>query len=295
MVAQLSLGGTPVRERRPGAAAWAAPLGFVSPGTALMVLAFVAPLAIILFTSFRAESGGFSAAAYLALFKSTLFSRVAWTTVQVSLVVSLLAVLMGYPIALHLSRQRPRVRRLLMILVLVPFWTSVLVKSYAFIIVLGKHGLLNDLLATISPLLQVDLIFNRTGMAIAMAHQMIRFVVLPLLANLLEIDRSLYRAASVIGAGAWTTFLRVTLPLSMPGLAAGFLLSFMLSIGAYVTPALLGSRKDLMLANLIEFRLKETNDWAGASAIAMVILLACAVLLAGMRLVRKLRPGAQQP
>lgn len=300
MAAHLSLGGMASRQGRrnvlaPGAGrspAWLTPLGFVSPGVGLMALAFVAPLAIILLTSLHAQGGVFSAVAYIGLFKSILFARVAWITVQVSLAVSFLAVLMGYPIALHLSMQKPKARRLLMILVLVPFWTSVLVKSYAFIILFGKHGLLNDALAAISPSLQLDLLFNRAGMVIAMAHQMIPFVVLPLLANLLDIDRNLYRAASVIGAGAWTTFMRVTLPLSMPGLAAGFMLSFMLSLGAYVTPALLGSRKDMMLANLIEFRLKELNDWAGASAIAIVILLACAVLLACTRLIRRLRANS---
>lgn len=266
---------------------------FVSPGVVLMALAFAAPLGFVVWLSVTDEAGRLTLDGYASLYTSTLFWRVTWNTLVISVLVSVLAALLGYPIALHLSRQRAAARRLLLTLVLVPFWTSVLVKSYAFIIVLGKRGLLNDALQALGlGALQMDLLFNRSGMVIAMAHQMIPFVVLPLLASLLEIDRALYRAAHVAGANAWQTFCRVTLPLSLPGLGAGFLLSFMLSIGAYVTPALLGSRRDLMLANLIDFRLRESNDWHGSSAIAVTILVVCLLLLWAGQRVRALRNAA---
>lgn len=249
-----------------------------------MSVGFLAPLAIALWTSLRGE-GGWSADAYVALAGSTLFLRVMGGTFQIALLSSVAALLLGYPLALHLSQCSPKVRRVLMMLVLIPFWTSILVKSYAFIVLFGRDGLLNQALqALFFPFGPLDLLFNRVGVGIAMAHQVIPFVVFPLLTSMLQIDRNVYRAADVMGASSSTIFWRVTLPLTLPGAAAAFLIAFTLGLGAYITPALLGGRRDLMIANLIDFRLRETLDWPAASAIAITLtVLVCALIALARR------------
>lgn len=245
--------------------------GLLTPGIAVMTVGFLAPLAIALWTSLRG-TGSWSVDPYIALAGSTLFWRVMSGTFQIALLSSIAALLLGYPLALHMSQCSPKVRRVLMMFVLIPFWTSILVKSYAFIVLFGREGLLNQALqASFFPFGPLDLMFNRTGVGIAMAHQVIPFVVFPLLTSMLQIDRNVYRAAEVMGASPYVIFWRVTLPLTLPGAAAAFLIAFTLGLGAYITPALLGGRRDLMIANLIDFRLRETLDWPAASAIAIAL------------------------
>lgn len=253
---------------------------FVTPGIVVMSIGFLAPLAIAWWTSLNGPQG-WSVDAYAGIAGSTLFWRVMKGTFEIALLSSVAALLLGYPLALHMSRCGPRARHMFMILVLIPFWTSILVKSYAFIILFGRAGLLNQALeASFFPFGPLDLIFNRTGVGIAMTHQVIPFVVFPLLTSMLQIDRNIYRAADVMGASPFATFWRVTLPLTLPGATAAFLISFTFGLGAYVTPALLGGRQDLMIANLIDFRLRETLDWPAASAIAITLTAVVCVLIA---------------
>lgn len=248
-----------------------------------MLAAFLMPLLIIVWYSIS-HTTGISLQTYAALAHSPLFVRIMGTTFQITLATSVLATLLGFPLAVHMARQRPEVRRFLLTLVLIPFWTSTLVKSFAFITMFGRGGLINQALqASFFPQVQLNLLFTRTGLVIAMSHQLLPFVVLPLLSNLRTIDVNLYHAARVMGASSWSTFIRVTLPLCLPGLMAGFLISFTYALGAFITPALLGGRSDMMIANLIDFRLRETLDWPAASAMAVVLLVLAGVLIFGMR------------
>lgn len=260
--------------------------GLLLPVCLLMAVGFAVPLAFIFHQS--AFVPHFSLSQFAELLESRLFLKVFVTTVEISLSTSLVSLLLGYPVALHLSRTPSNRRALYMILVLLPFWTSILVKSYAFVIILGENGIVNSILAGIG-LPKGELIFNRVGVLVGMANFFIPFVVFPVLANLLSHDPNLRRAAEVMGASKLRIFWTITFPLSLPGVMASFVLTFVLSLGFFVTPALLGGRHDMMLANLIDFYTRETLDWPAASAIAVVLLVTTALLLGLLGRVRGAR------
>jgi len=246
---------------------------YVAPAVCFLFLVMLVPLAYVVYTSATTASGEFSLAAYLRLADSRLFQRTLWTTFEISLFASLLSLLLGYPVALHLARANPRKRAFYMVLVLVPFWTSILVKSYAFMVLLGRQGFVNQLLSWLAgEAIQLPLLFNRLGVMVGMTNYLIPFAVLPVLASLLAIDRSLYRVAEIMGAKPPRIFLRITLPLSLPGVAAAVLSTTIMSMGFFVIPALLGGRQDVMMSNLVDFYTREIMDWNMASAIGVILL-----------------------
>ncbi|UVO30465.1 ABC transporter permease [Bradyrhizobium arachidis] len=251
-------------------------VGFLGPVTSLMAFGLLLPLAFITYNSLGGEH--LSLKAYTELFNSALFLKVTWTTIQISFSAALLSVVLAYPIALHLSRVSDRWRPLFMVLVLLPFWTSILVKSYSFVVVLGEHGLVNNGLVALG-LPRLPLMFNRVGVLVGMTNYLVPFVVFPLLANLLGQSLELRRAAAVMGASDLRIFWQVTFPLSLPGLLAGGIMCFVISLGSFVTPALLGGRHDMMVANLIDFYTRESLDWSVASAIAVLLFAAGGTLL----------------
>lgn len=253
---------------------------YLGPALLLALLVVLVPLAFVLHTSVSVD-GTYSLQAYDTLWDSALFKRSLATTFEISAMGAALSLLLGYPVAMHLSRLAPRPRAFFMILVLVPFWTSILVKSYAFTVLLGKEGVVNSVLTwTFGEGAQLPLLFNRLGVMVGMTNYLIPFVVFPVLASLLAIDRSVYRAVEIMGAKPTTVFWKVTLPLSMPGVLSAVISTFVMSTGFFVIPALLGGRKDVMLANLVDFYTRETLDWNMAAGIG-VILLAIVTLIAG--------------
>ncbi|MFT4065489.1 ABC transporter permease [Paraburkholderia sp.] len=245
---------------------------YVGPATLFLFLVVLVPLTYVVYTSFWVD-GGLSLSAYRRLFGSELFLRTLWSTFEISICASLCSLLLGYPIAMHLAKQTPKKRALCMVLVLVPFWTSILVKSYAFTVLLGRDGLVNKLLSVVfATQVQLPMLFNRFGVMVGMTNYLIPFIVFPVLASLLAIDQSLYRASEIMGAKPPRIFFRITLPLSMPGVAAAALSTTVMSMGFFVIPALLGGRKDAMMSNLVDFYTRETMDWNMASAIGVILL-----------------------
>lgn len=260
--------------------------GFLAPVLVVMVAGIVVPLGFIFQQSFAGDN--LSLSGYVSVLGSALFHKVFWTTLEISLSTSVLSLLFGYPVALHLSRLPKKQRAYFAVLVLLPFWTSILVKSYAFIVILGETGIVNDALSAFG-LPTGQFIFNRVGVLVGMVNFFIPFVVFPLLANLLSHDANLRKAAAVMGASPLRIFWTVTFPLSLPGVAAGFTFTFVLSLGFFVTPALLGGRHDMMIANLIDFYTRETLDWQTASVIAVLLLLSTTVFLLLLGRVRGVR------
>ncbi|WP_028226402.1 ABC transporter permease [Paraburkholderia ferrariae] len=245
---------------------------YVGPATVFLFLVVFVPLMYVVYTSVWVNDG-LSLSAYRRLFGSELFLRTLWSTFQISICASLCSLLLGYPIAMHLAKQTPKKRALYMVLVLVPFWTSILVKSYAFTVLLGRDGLVNKLLSVLfATQVQLPMLFNRFGVMVGMTNYLIPFIVFPVLASLLAIDKSLYRASEIMGAKPPRIFFRITLPLSMPGVAAAALSTTVMSMGFFVIPALLGGRKDAMMSNLVDFYTRETMDWNMASAIGVILL-----------------------
>ena len=238
-----------------------------------MFAIFAVPLAGLFWRSLVNElSSAFSIAVYQKIFTSSLFYKVAWNTLAFIFLGTLFALLMGYPRAYYLSKKPPRIRAMLMILVLIPFWTSILVKSFAFTIILGNSGIINTFLNAVG-LPSFKLLFNRTGVIIGMSNFLIPFMVFPILTSLLSQPPELARAAEIMGATRSYIFFKVTFPLSMPGVMAGTLIVMILSTGVFVLPALLGSRKDMMLANLVDFYTRETLNWQMSSALSVILLL----------------------
>lgn len=260
-------------------------MAFLAPGLLFMAALFLAPLAVVVGTSVTGDDG-LTLAHFAELVSRPLYHRVMLTTLEISAAATALTLLIGYPAAYYLARQRPVVRAVLTIFVLLPFWTSILVKSFAFAVVLGTNGLLNTFLREALGLGGLKLLFNRPGVIIGMTHYLLPFMIFTVLASLVTQDPVYRRAAEIMGAGPWRIFRTITLPLSLPGVVAGLLLCLILSLGMFVTPALLGGRGDIMMSNLVDFHVRQTLDWGVASALAVMLTAVTAVftlLLARVR------------
>ena len=269
-------------------AAWlAAPLG-------LFLLVFYAyPVGAMLARS--VHPSGWSLAAYRTLVSGDVFWRVMGITLSIGATVTASCLLLALPLAYWLARMPPGRANLLLLLVLVPFWTSVLVRSYAWMALLERHGIINNLLIWLGALDHpVKLLNTRFAVCLAMAHVLLPFMVLPVYATLRGLDWRLVQAAESLGSTPWGTVRQVVLPLARPGIAAGAVLVFTLSVGFYITPVLVGAPQDVMAAVLISDQVGQLA-WPEASAMSAVLLLLVLAVTAGLsRLLgtRAILPGA---
>ncbi len=198
-----------------------------------------------------------------------LFQRTLW----VAGMVTLLCFALGYPLAYFIARQDERTRNLLLILVLLPFWTSLLVRTTAWIALLQTNGVVNDFIALFGgDGARLELMHNMTGTLIAMTHILLPFMILPTYSVMLSVPPQLTRAAISLGATPWTAFWRIYFPMTLPGAAAGGLLVFILALGYYITPALVGGRLGQLISNMIEFHMKSTLNWGLAAALGGLLL-----------------------
>lgn len=259
---------------------------FMSPTIMIAVAIVLPPLVYVFYTSVHVPA--LSLAAFGSVLTSTLFLETLKRTLIVASLSSLLSLLLGFIVALHLARQSARRRTFLMMLVLVPLWTSILVKAFAFTIILGREGIINSTLSWIyATKIELPLFFNWVSLLVGMANYLVPLVVLPILASLLAIDGAIYRAAAIMGAKPSRIFWTVTVPMSLPGLFAGLLTSFVLSLGAFVIPALLGGPRDQMLSNLVDFYNRQVLDWPQASAISVVLFGMAALFSAPLAIWRR--------
>ena len=211
--------------------------------------------------------------------KQSIYQQVLIRTFWISALVCLLCLILGYPAAMLLATAPPRIANLLMIFVLLPFWTSLLVRSTAWVVLLQNQGILNKAFIGLGLVeTPLELIFNRVGVLIAMTHVLLPFMVLPLYSVMRNISPSYLRASLSLGARPIMTFLRVYLPLSMPGIVSGSLLVFILALGYYITPALVGGASDQMISYFIAFHTGTSLNWGMAAALA-TLLMVCVVLL----------------
>ena len=204
-----------------------------------------------------------------------------WRTLVVSTVITMICLLLGYPVAYLIANAPPHRSTLFLMLVLVPFWTSLLVRTTSWIVLLQTHGVINDLLTTvglISDAGRIAMIYNMTGTIVAMVHVLLPFMILPLYSVMSTIPRLHLQAAESLGATPLQAFLRVYWPQSLPGVAAGSLLVFILSIGYYITPALVGGRTGQLISNLIAYHMQQSLNWGLAAALSVILLVCVAVL-----------------
>ena len=201
-----------------------------------------------------------------------LFAR----TFLVSLAVTVLCLLLGYPLAYLIAHAPPRRAALLLVGVLLPFWTSLLVRTTAWIVLLQTQGVINDLLVGLGMIgdqQRLAMVYNRTGTLIAMTHVLLPFMVLSLYSVMRTIKPQYLRAAASLGAGPVQAFWRVYWPLSLPGVGAGALLVFIVALGYYITPALVGGRSGQLISNLIAYHMQESLNWGLAAALGAILLL----------------------
>ena len=203
---------------------------------------------------------------YIKLFKRTLF---------LSALITLTTLILGFPVAHLLATLPLRQSNLLMIFVLLPFWTSLLVRTTSWIVLLQSQGVVNDVLVSTGILddqSRIQMIYNQTGTIVAMTHILLPFMILPLYSVMRPIDPSYVRAARSLGASSWTAFRRIYLPQTVPGIAAGALLVFILAVGYYITPALVGGSNGQLISNLIAFHMQKSLNWSLAAALAALLL-----------------------
>ncbi len=201
----------------------------------------------------------------------TLFLR----TIEISVIVTLATLLLGYPVAFLMASLPLRTSNLLLILVLLPFWTSLLVRTTAWIAMLQSSGVVNDLLVFFGVTAddaRFSLIYNKTGTLIAMTHILLPFMILPIYSVMKTISPSFVMAAKSMGATNWTAFWRVYFPMTIPGVGAGAILVFILAIGYYITPALVGGQDGQMISNIIDFHMRSSLNWNLAAALGLVLL-----------------------
>ncbi|RWL09256.1 ABC transporter permease subunit [Mesorhizobium sp.] len=254
------------------------PIVLTGPALVVLLVVFGIPIILLFLTSLNAPA--FSVVNYQTFFGQPANVRVLFQTVEISFVATVLCLLIGYPTAYLIVASSKHLRMALIVLVLVPYLTSGLVRTYAWIVILGDRGLINNLLLDYglisSPLL---LIYNRMAVYIGMVHIMLPMMILPLVSVMMGIDKSLMAAARSMGARPPTAFWRVFFPLSMPGVRSGCLLVFVICLGFYITPAALGGLGDAMLSTFIASQVQTSFDMARVAASAFILLAVAIVVL----------------
>jgi len=264
------------------------------PPSVWLIIFFTLPLVIVWLYSFgeRGPMGqtflSFSFANYLRAIQ-WIHLGILWKSIWIAAAATAICFLMGFPLALGLAFAPMHLRNLLLLLVILPFWTNLLIRTYAWIAVLRTRGFLNfglewihrkldalftfvgfpDLMGTFQPL---SLLYSNSAVIIGLAYVALPFMILPIYATLEKLDRSYLEASLDLGAGQWRTLFSITIPLAFPGIFSGLLLSFILSLGTYVTPVLLGGTDSMMIGNLIAQEFGPARDWPFGSALSFILL-----------------------
>ncbi|TMV04750.1 ABC transporter permease subunit [Brucella haematophila] len=251
---------------------WIKRLLMIAPLIVLLLAFLVYPVGKLLSLSFVGRDG-FSLAAYQQLFASSLYLNVLWITLKISLATTALSVLLGYPVAYLISTAGPKAKSWLIFLVLLSFWTSFLVRAFAWVVILGRNGAINQFLLAIGVIDRpANLIYSLGAVLVGMVHAMLPLAVMTMLSVMENIDRNLPRAASTLGARPGSAFWTVYFPLSMPGVAAAAIMVFVTSIGFFIVPSLLGGRFETMITQLIIDQVQQTLNWGLAGAISVLLL-----------------------
>lgn len=249
----------------------AVPLAYGLLPVICLATLFLYPVARFLLLSF--EDGTFQH--YERAVLDGLYIGVLLDTLRIALLVTVFSLILGYPVAFFMVSAPPRWVMVGLIFLILPFWTSVLIRTYAWSIILGRNGVLNRFLMSTGlvdqPLLLLN---NELGVLIGMVHVLLPYMVFPIYSIMRRIDFNLVYASQGLGASGWETFIRVYFPLSVPGVLAGTTLVFVLALGFYITPAILGGGRVTMIAVLIEQQVRELSNWGFAAALSTVLLAA---------------------
>lgn len=264
-----------------------------TPALALVCILMVGPILWLLSMSFVSVEGVVGFENYRLFFSQPVYVQMFLTTFWIAFVVTVVCIILGYPVAYLMSILPSPWSGLLLLAVLVPFWTSGLVRTFSWLIILQRNGIVNKSLVWLGLIDRpIPLVHNTTGVIIGMVHVMVPFLILPLYASMKAIDGNLMRAAANIGSSPTHAFFRVFLPLSMPGLVAGTIMVFVMCLGFYITPALLGGGRVKMIAQRIEESIALYPTWGPAAALAVLLLAMTAICLAvSLYVVRRMTAG----
>jgi spermidine/putrescine transport system permease protein len=258
---------------------------FLAPSAAFTVILFLIPLSIIIAYSFltRGVYGGvvgpWTLENYQRLF-DPLYGIILWRSLVMSTLATILCLVIAFPLALFISRASDRAKGLYLNLVILPFWTSFLVRTYAWMFLLRDTGFINTILTSLHIISEpLPLLYNETAVVVGLVYGYLPFAVLPLFSNLDRLDKNLLEAAADLGATPWQTLYKVVIPLCAPGLRAAGVLVFIPCLGAYLTPDLLGGGKSIMIGNLIQNQFTTARDWPFGSAISLALMALVMILL----------------
>ncbi|MBB1595216.1 ABC transporter permease subunit [Achromobacter sp. UMC46] len=251
-----------------------------APLVVLLLVLLIYPVGQLLLLSVVGEQG-FSLAQYHRLFESSVYVNVLLITLKISLWTTFFSVVAGYPVAYLISSLSARRKTSLLFWVLLSFWTSFLVRTFAWVVLLGRNGVVNQLLQALGILdAPANLLYNFGSVLVGMVHALMPLAVLTMLSVMENIDRNLPRAASTLGARPGTAFWKIYFPLSMPGVAAAAIMVFVTAIGFFITPALLGGRKETMITQIIIDQVQQTMNWEFAGAVSVLLLVVVLVVFA---------------
>ena len=252
-------------------------LALTLPALLVILSLIVLPVAWLAWQSIY--HNGFTLEHYRRIFSEAIYWRSFALTFEISLLVTLLALVLGYPIAFAASSARRGWSIVILALVVLPFWTSVLVRAYAWLALLQRNGVINHLLEDLGLIHEpLVLVHNTFGTVVATLHILLPFMVLPLYATMQKIPRDLLQAGASLGANPALVFWKVFLPPSLPGVLAGCTLVFVLSLGFYITPELLGGGRTIMVSMLVSRNVELYDQWGAASAVGVVLLAAVGVI-----------------
>jgi len=247
-------------------------VAYALPLMAFMLLAFNLPIVLMLGWSIGAPPDVL--AHYAQILDRAVYLKVLGNTFRIAAIATLVCVLLGYPLAYWMRSLSPGRQLLAVALVVLPFWVSILVRTYAWIVILGNDGLVNRTLQGVGLMgTPVSFLYNQFGVVLGTANVLLPFLVLPLFATMLKLDDRLLQAAASLGASRRTIFWRVFFPLTLPSLAAGAILVFILTLGFFITPAILGGGRVPMIANMLDLLINRLPRWELAAAISTVLLI----------------------
>ncbi len=250
----------------------------ITPSLLMVGILFLGPVCLLLSLSFSEPVWGIQN--YKALFASRIYINVLINTITISAIVTLACLFIGYPMAFTIANVSLRARRFLLFVVVVPFWTSVLVRTFAWVVILQQNGVVNSILVKIGLVTRpLALVHNRTGVLIGMVHVLLPFMILPIYSVMTRVDERLVKAAATLGASPVRRFFRVYFPLTVPGVMSGAVLVFIMGLGFYITPALLGGPQDAMISQVIQTEVTDLGRWGRAGALSALLLVFVAVAL----------------
>lgn len=252
-------------------------MNFLVPCLLFLVLFFFVPLAMFLSNAFF--DPGFTLEHFEKAFTRPLYMNTLVKTLKLSLTTTIVCVILAYPVAFVVTHTSGKVKTAILILVLIPFWTNILVRMFAWLAILGRNGVINSNLIAMGAIDEpISLLYNYFAVVLGMTHYMLPFMILPIYSVMAAIPANLTDAAANLGATPFRAFLRVFLPLSLPGVGAGCLLVFILSLGFFITPALMGGAKDTMFAQIIEIQINQMLNWGFAAALSTILLVLTIIL-----------------